>query len=249
MGGAIYQGFCKLLPKENILVCDKDKLKVEALDALYSENVNEAISKSDIIVVAVKPQYFESMLEEITVSLENKIIVSIMAGINLKTLQEKTQAKKVVRTMPNLPVQVGKGIVGYISTNEVLEEEKVFIKSLFTTMGSAFEVENENMLDNITALSGSGPAYFFYITELMYKKALDYGFTKDQAREISENTFVGSALLLDNYNFSAEEWKNMVTSKGGTTQAALESMKDGGMEDIFLKALDKSRDRSKELSE
>ena len=140
--------------------------------------------------------------------------------------------------MPNLPLQIQAGLTGWIATPEV---EKGPIQEIFQTFGQEIEVENESDLDKITALSGSGPAYFFHLTELLQSKAESFGFTSAQAEKIANQTLIGAAKLLESSDKTAKEFREAVTSKGGTTEAALDILN-------FNAAIDAAEQKSKELN-
>ncbi len=242
MGSAFYKGLLKQFAAEDLYVCDNDRKKLDALNCSnVSTDVGEILANVDVAIFAIKPQSFK----EFEWSMEEKLVISIMAGISIDTLRDKTGAGKIVRSMPNLPVQVGHGLTGWIATEAVTE--KNLIKKIFGSLGEEIEVTDESMIDSITALSGSGPAYFFYLCETISKKAEALGFSSEEARKIAESTFVGSAFLLDANTKSAGEWREAVTSKGGTTEAALNHLESAS--DIIAEAIEKAKNRSKELNQ
>ena len=122
------------------------------------------------------------------------------------------------------------------------------MKTIFDCVGTQLEVEEENKLDEITALSGSGPAYFYFLTELIYDKAIEFGFDHEDARKISEQTFTGAAAIFNHESATAKELKEAVTSKGGTTEAALKYLEENGFDKIFKDALEAAKNRSEELN-
>ena len=193
---------------------------------------------ADIIIFAVKPQDFQN----IKIDLSEKLVISIMAGISIGKVKAQTSATQVVRSMPNLPLQVQAGLTGWFATPEV---EKDIVSQIFQAFGQEIEVENESDLDKITALSGSGPAYFFYLTELLQSKAEALGFTSDQAKTIANQTFIGAAKLLKSSDKTAKEFREAVTSKGGTTEAALNTL---DIQENFNAAIDAAQQKSKELN-
>lgn len=206
-------------------------------------DLKKELAKADVIILAVKPQSFH----EIQVNLTGKLVISIMAGVSITKVSNQLNTDKIVRSMPNLPLQISEGLTGWIATKEV--KNKKLIKEIFNCFGQEIEVARESDLDKITALSGSGPAYFFYLCELMQEKAEQLGFTKQQAKKIAEQTFIGSAKLLETSNLSAQEFRQAVTSKGGTTEAALQTMISNKMHKIFQSAIDASKNRCKELNQ
>jgi pyrroline-5-carboxylate reductase len=180
--------------------------------------------------------------------IDDKLIISIMAGVSLAKLKEKTGSEKVVRAMPNLAVKSEKGLTGWIKSDAIENGDEAIVKTIFDSVGTQLEVEDESKLDEITALSGSGPAYFYYLTELLYDKAIEFGFDTEDARKISEQTFTGAASIFNHDSTSAKELKEAVTSKGGTTEAALRHLEENGFDKIFKDALEAAKNRSTELN-
>ncbi len=199
----------------------------------------------EVVIFCVKPQDFAACVEGLGEDLNERLVISIMAGVSLKTLIEKTGAAQVVRSMPNLPVQVAKGFTAWVCTSAVLEKE--FVKSIFAAFGEEMELREEVQLDAVTALSGSGPGYFFYFCEVLEAKAREWGFGEEEARKIVRATFAGSAELLESGEKSAAEWKLAVKSKGGTTEAALNVLEGGGFDALVKDALEAAKKRSQEL--
>lgn len=248
MGSAMYKSALGIFPKKQIIVCDANPEKLDALKGARSAaDANTACKLADVIVLAVKPQSFAGLCESITISLKDKLIISIMAGISAKMISEKLLASKIIRAMPNLAVQHGAGVIGWIASSFVTQKEKMLARKFFSSLGKEIEVKKENMLDCITTLSGSGPAYFFYLASLLETKARKMGFSENEARLISEQTLIGSAKLLEASAQSARQLQDAVTSKGGTTEAALSYLKEHGFDILFYEALDKAKKRAMEL--
>ncbi|MFH0820800.1 MAG: pyrroline-5-carboxylate reductase [Candidatus Peregrinibacteria bacterium] len=237
MGGAIARALTKTLGKENLFLCDR------------GDNPNKAIASADIVILAVKPQSFDELANSINMKLNGKLIISIMAGVTIKKISEKLGAKKIIRSMPNLGIQVKTGVIGWIASPKVTKEERRKVHGLFSTMGQSIEVKKESLLNAITALSGSGPAYFFYLTELLEEKAKSFGFSTNEARIIAETTLIGSSKLLEVGKKNAAEWRTAVTSKKGTTEAALSHLKTHHFDQIFLDAIEAAKKRSEELNQ
>lgn len=233
MGNAMLK-ILKTNPEFEVFGFDKDS------------DVKELIEKSDIIIFAIKPQDFEEAAENLDI--HDKLIISIMAGISVEKIKEKLNCKKVARVMPNLPLKVGKSLSGWFCDSAIEQNEKEIIKNVLQSFGEEIEVDQEDKMNSITALSGSGPAYFFYLCELIKKSAEKYGFSKEEAEKIALNTFFGSASLLENEKVSAEEMRGKITSKGGTTNAAISHLEENGFEQIFAEAIEKAFFRAKELN-
>jgi len=247
MGSAIYKGLKASVPETMLYVAEKH-LESSALVLNKTKDVNEFLEKVDTIIVAVKPQSFDELCASFSERVKDKLIISVMAGVSVKTIQEKLKVKKVIRTMPNLNIKVSRGLFGWIASSFVSDMEKELFKEMVCGFGEVVEVSKEEKIDLITALSGSGPAYFFYLTEILQEKALEFGFSKEEARKIAKSTFVGSALLLDSDTKEAKEWREAVTSKGGTTEAALNHLAKEGFNKIFKDAISQASNRAKELN-
>ncbi|PLX29068.1 pyrroline-5-carboxylate reductase [Candidatus Parcubacteria bacterium] len=249
IGHILYERLVDAVSQDDVFVYDKNKEKIPSNGIIkHVDDVNDLVRKVDVVLFAVKPQSLETLCETISEDVSEKLIVSVMAGVTLRRLQELSGAKRIVRTMPNLPIKYGKGVIGWVASEDVSPDEKVFIENILDTMGHEVEILEEEKINNITALSGSGPAYFFYLVELLAKKAEDSGFSKDEAQEIAVTTLVGSAELLKKDDKTAREWREAVTSKGGTTEAALSYMEENNFDTIFLQALDEARKRAEDLS-
>ncbi len=229
MGGAMYEA---LKNKFEVRLCKREALIISA----------------DIIIFAVKPQDFERASKDLRGAVENPAattIISIMAGVTLARIQEKTGSQKIVRAMPNLPLQVGAGLTAWLATGQVTDKRT--IKEILSCFGEEIEVESEEKLSAITALSGSGPAYFFHLTSLLQEKAKEFGFTEQVAQKIAKQTFIGSSKLFASQNFSASELEKAVTSKGGTTAAAFDYLSKNRFDEIFKSAVEAAEKRCHEL--
>ncbi len=181
------------------------------------------VPSSDLIVLAVKPQDAPELFAAIREHVHNQqVFVSIMAGVTLGTICRALGTEKVVRAMPNLPAQVGEGMTVYTSTAEVTRLELAMVQNLLATTGKHIYVEREGMLDAATAVSGSGPAYLFYFMRAMMAEARALGFSASEAELLVLQTFAGGISLYQANDASCEEWIARVSSRGGTTEAAME---------------------------
>ncbi len=249
MGTAFYKGVREHLNRVRINLCDKNMEKLTALDAehIYTDPA-KAVAEASVVLLAVKPQSAQALLAPLSPALKHHLIISIMAGISITTLEQWTGATAVVRAMPNLPAQVARGLTGWTASAGTDDKERAFVKELFLSVGQEIELENESMLDSLTPLSGSGPAYFFLLAELIAAKAIKEGFTEKQANLIARETLIGSALLLDEDPRGVRDMRIAVTSKAGVTEAALRSLNDAKFENIFAEAIDRAIARSRELN-
>lgn len=212
------------------------------------DDVNAACADSDIIVIAVKPQGFSELANEIRTDMSGKLIVSIMAGISVENISKSLPAKNVVRIMPNLPIKVGAGFSGWFAADGVSEEDKEDIRILLNSIGEELELKEENQIDSITPISASGPAYFAYLVEALEHAALRSGFDLVSARKMAKATFVGTAELMKQESLSAGNLIEKVASKGGTTEVAIEHMDYHKMDEIVVEAVIAAQKRAKELN-
>ncbi|MBI4272353.1 pyrroline-5-carboxylate reductase [Candidatus Uhrbacteria bacterium] len=248
MGGAIYRRLCDSMPPEQILVCNRTRPVGIHTKSYFSSNINDLASRADCIILAVKPQSLDELIATLTTDLSKKIIISILAGTTLTTLQKKTGAKKIIRAMPNLPTQVGSGVTAWVATSFMSMKEKNFVKEIFNTFGYEIQLRSEAMITNVSVISGCGPAYFFTLIEMMSAAAQRLGFSAREAEKLATTTFLGSAKLFATGSKSAREWREAVTSKKGVTEAVLKYVKEKKVDTIFYQALKAGIQRSKKLS-
>ncbi len=254
MGAAFLPSLIQQFDTNKVYVVDADELKLNNLQQKFglkniSTNPLDFLNKVEFVLLAVKPQSLEGLCGQVGDKLEDKTLISIMAGVSMSKIQKLTGCNKIIRSMPNLAVSVQNSVIGYLASSEVSLEQKNKVKNIFEKLGYSLELEIEGDIDKITALSGSGPAYYFYLTEILQQKAVEFGFDQETAQKIAENTLIGAANLVKENNFDAKTWKEMVTSKGGTTEAALLEMEQNNFPEIFKKSLDKARNRAVELGE
>ncbi len=243
----------RICTSEQLLILEKSNEKADALKKLNIGTVygepGDYVKDADLIVLAVKPQDVHLLFEAIKPYIDTEqVVLSIMAGIPLKSISEGIGVTKVVRAMPNLPAQIGKGMTVFTSSDMVTRIELVMVQNLLNATGKAIYIDDENMIDAATAVSGSGPAYVFYFMQVMVETAKQMGFDQSQAELLSYQTFAGAVDLLNKHNFSCEEWMKMVASRGGTTEAALNSFNDGEVSNDINKGIFAAYNRARELS-
>lgn len=198
----------------------------------------DAAKFGDIIILSIKPQVFQAIAKEIKDSInDNQMIVSIMAGVDIETLQRELLHKKIVRAMPNTPAQISEGMTVWTSTKEIKENEKDEVKKIFSSMGKELYFEEEQYVDMATALTGTGPAYVFLFLEAMIAAGVHLGFSRRDARELVYQTTLGSVLFAINSEKHTSELRDMVTSPGGTSADALYEMEKGSFRTIIEKAV------------
>lgn len=212
-----------------------------------SDDVNKKIEAADIIIVAVKPQDFDVLVASVTVDLSQKLIISIMAGVAIDSIAQKLHTKRIIRSMPNLGAAHGEGVTGWIASQACSPEDKKVAEQIFCALGHHFEFEDEMLIDRLSAISSAGPAYFFYLTQLLEEKAAEFGFKPDQAERLARYTFLSAAYVMENSGKTSSELVQAVASKGGITEQALLSMKENKFDEIFKNAVEAAKNRSEEL--
>jgi pyrroline-5-carboxylate reductase len=242
----------ELLNKNNLQIFDVNEdvmspLKnVEHFDT-YTK-LEDCLPKAHIVFVAVKPYHADDLFEKMKPMInQQQVFVSLMAGVTLKSIQDRLGAKKVVRTMPNLPAQVGLGVTAYTASEDVSKIELITVRSFLDATGSSIHVENENFINASTGISGSGPAYVFYFMNSMLEAAQKMGFSDHDSKVLVSNTFEGAIQLFNNEDISPQSWMDRVASKGGTTRAALDSMDDNNIKDLIQEAAYAAFDRAVEM--
>lgn len=254
MGLTYAEGMAKssLLNRRNLMIFDKSADVITSLSKLdhfdVYDDIEECLPEADIVFLAIKPFHCDSLFEEIKPMVNNEqIFVSLMAGVTIAKIQEGLGVKKVVRSMPNLPAQVGKGVTSYTEAPEVSRVELLMVRNLLDTTGESIHVETEKFIDASTGISGSGPAYVFYFMQSMLEAALKMGFSKNDSKVLVSQTFEGAVKLFNESDLSPETWMERVASKGGTTRAALDSMEDNNVKELIKDAAYAAFDRAVEL--
>lgn len=223
-------------------------IKVFGIDKhnLNLSSTEQNIGKSDFIILSVKPQDAkEAILQTKNYLSEKTILISIMAGVSIKELMHLSGHKKIIRMMPNLGLSVGEGISVWKKAGLSKEEIKK-AKNLMNKISENFEVRNEDAINKVTAISGSGPAYFFLLADSLIKASKNFGLNKNESRKLVEKTFLSSALLSRDGDYSALIKK--VASKSGTTESALKVFQKENFSGIILKAVAAAYTRAHELS-
>lgn len=255
MGSAILKGLIETgtLPAGQALVFDTDAEKTRqaaALGACLADSAQQLAAQSDILLLATKPQDMAPALQSIKNALAPEaLVISIAAGISIGYLKEMLGSEiRTVRVMPNTPALVRKGAAGIALSADCTDADARIAEAIFGAIGIAERVP-EDAMDAVTALSGSGPAYFFYLVECLVKAAVELGLPEDQAARLAGQTFQGAAQLLQDSGETAATLRERVTSKGGTTAAALEQFREKGLEDVIRAGLQAAAQRSKELGQ
>ncbi|MFN4846113.1 MAG: pyrroline-5-carboxylate reductase [Rhodoluna sp.] len=227
------------------------KYMVTAYATEYQPNANSlATEGADLIIIAVKPLNVSKVLDEIAVVLDpNALVVSVAAGITIETMSKHVaKTNQVVRAMPNTPALVGKGVTGIAFGVSVSQEQRMQVEELFSAVGKTLVIEEEQ-IDALSTISGSGPAYVFFFIEEFIKAAKEHGFSEDQAYLMVTETFLGASLLLTKTQADPAELRRQVTSPNGTTMKAIAILEEGNLEDLFVKATKAALARAKEIAQ
>lgn len=254
--GLIYaRAFLKynIVSKEELLLAEKNEARKQELLKLNIGQVcvvnDERISASELIILAVKPQDFNELSLELKQVLKPKnIIVSIMAGMKIARIEKALKQKNIIRAMPNSPAQLGMGMTAFTASKTMAMEQIRKAENLLSTTGRTVYFENEELLDAVTALSGSGPAYFFYVVKHMVDAGKQMGFDEATSSMLVKQTMLGSFHLLNTADKSLDELIKAVASRGGTTEAALSVFQEAKVGENLEKGIVKARDRARELS-
>lgn len=222
----------KSIEKENIL---KEKYNVN----IWIDN------NSEMLILAIKPKQFDELyLSDFG---KNTLIISIMAWVSVDKIKLKIKSSKIIRTMPNTPMNVWKGVIWYL-TNNIEKKDKDFFIEIFQKTWVLIECKNEDEIDKITALSWSWPAYYYYFTDIIKKKGMDMWFSEDVATLITNNTFIWAASLLEKSNLKTEELRLKITSPWGTTEKAIETFISNWFKKCITDAIDNAYKKAKDLN-
>ena len=211
-------------------------------------DIAQAVQGATMVIVAVKPQDFAAVAPVLSTSLtEGQVLLSVMAGIPLDRLRRELGHRTLVRAMPNAPARIGMGITAYATATELSMRQTLMVEQLLNCTGRAVHLEDESLLDPVTALSGSGPAYFFHIVKVMVDAGTLLGLPPHVASALVKQTMLGSFHLLEHADQTPEELIKAVMSKGGTTEAAFKVFADGDLEGTLLRAITAACHRAREL--
>jgi len=256
MGISFSRSFLKyelIKPQDLHLITRNENKKPKLEESFpYSEiSIFDEINslEADLIIIAVKPQDFTFVAENLPFNISEKsLVLSIMAGISIEKIQKLLNHKFVVRAMPNSPTLLGMGITGYTAADGISFSELMNVERLLNSTGRSVYLEDESLLDGVTALSGSGPAYFYYIIDAMIKAGTEMGIDENLSKLFVKQTMLGAYHLINNSDKSLEELIKDVASKGGTTEAALKTFDENELKSILKKGILAAESRAKELN-
>lgn len=254
MGASMIHGWLEanLIKRAEILDPSDIDDSLSSHDNLFHVKLMESLSldKTDIIILAVKPQIMDAVCAQLAPLLPANVpVLSIAAGKTTAYFEQQLcTSTPIIRTMPNTPASIGKGISALYATKQTTEEQKSISSSLLGAIGAYIWLDDEAQMDAVTAVSGSGPAYVFYMMEAMAKAGEKAGLSKAHAMLLARQTVIGAAALAEqDSDTPASTLRENVTSKGGTTEAALNILMDGEFQDIMDKAIQAAHKRGQEL--
>lgn len=253
MARALIGGLAARGRRQRIIATDPDAGSREAIASELGIETGAdnraAVAGADTVVLAVKPQVIDAVLNELAGAVDgNAVVVSVAAGISVERIQRALGAgQPVVRAMPNTPALYGAGATGLFVAESCTGDHRNRARSLFEAVGIIAEVDDEALMDSVTAVSGSGPAYFFALTEALTRAGTHAGLAPDTARALAEQTATGAGRMLAESSDDAATLRRRVTSPGGTTAAALECFARGDLDSLVRDAVDAAVRRGREL--
>jgi len=254
MAGAIVGGLVKDgRAPGSIIVVDPGDAQREKLRAEHGVRTLAAadptLAEAGTVVWAVKPQLFQAAAAPCAAHVRDALQLSVMAGIRSDAIARATGSERVVRSMPNTPALIGRGIAGLYARAAVTAADRAEVERVLAPTGRTLWVAQEADLDAVTALSGSGPAYVFYFVEAMMRAAREMGLPEAQGKELALATFAGATALAEASDETPAVLRERVTSKGGTTYAALTSMERDGVQAAFVRAMQAAQTRARDLGD
>ncbi len=251
MGGLINKG----ITASQMSASDPGRNQREYIEKQFQilthDDNNAHFGMPDMVIIAVKPQIMKQVLEDVALSIgrTNPLVVSVAAGITTDQISQWLGAElAIVRTMPNTPALIGQGAIGMFANPSVTKEQQLLTEQVMDAVGTSIWVTEESDIDAVTALSGSGPAYFFMFMQYLQQAGQKLGLSEANAALLAKKTAVGSALLAERSPETLQQLKDRVTSPNGTTAAALESFAENHIEQIIEQAITAANDRSVALS-
>jgi len=254
MGEAIIRGVLAVgsIPPEDISVCDIDASRLDTLKKTYKvktvKDYNSAINDAELVVLAVKPQTLPALIPDIKGKIKKgQLVLSIIAGAKIATISKGLGHDQIVRAMPNTPAQIGVGMTAWTASAKVTTKQKKLAQTILDALGEEVYFSDEKYIDMATAVSGSGPAYVFYMIEGLIDAAVRVGLPREAAGELVLETVLGAALLAKQSPKSPQELRKQVTSPGGTTAAGIDVLESGKFKELLAETVAAAHKRAKEL--
>ena len=245
ISGIINQGYDPKL----ITATRRDKTALQHLSDQFSihTSVNNchAVSQADVVILGIKPTHIAEVLPELVQLCQNKLIISVMAGVSTGNIKSQltsvsggaSDSLPVIRAMPNLPCQIARGITGLFASVQVNAAQKNWVEQVFTALGKVLWLQDEEKMHPLTVISGSGPAYFFLLQEYLINFAREQGFSQQEADMLVRQTALGTGSMSEQSGYSVEVLRSMITSPGGVTEKVIKTLEAEGSEQLWQKAL------------
>jgi pyrroline-5-carboxylate reductase len=249
MGGLLKQGWSQADLHVVEPMAEQRALLQQQLGLLAHEYPSDLLQHSRLVVWAVKPQVMHEAVQQAAAWVNGLPHLSVAAGIRTETLMQWLNTDRVVRAMPNTPALVGQGMTGLFACAGINEPDRQLVQTVLNPTGQFMWFEQESLLDAVTAVSGSGPAYVFYFLEAMTQAGADLGLSRTDAYHLAVNTFLGASQLAKMSDEPPEILRQRVTSKGGTTYAAISHMEQANIKHHFIEAMHAAAQRAKALGD
>jgi pyrroline-5-carboxylate reductase len=254
MGEAIVRGVLagESLAPQDIRVCDIDSSRLATLRKTYNikpgKDYESALKDAELVILAVKPQNLPGLLGDLQGKIKKgQLVLSIIAGAKIDTIAKGLDHYQIVRAMPNTPAQIGVGMTAWTASDKVTSKQKKLAQTILDALGEEVYFSDEKYIDMATAVSGSGPAYLFYIIEGLIDAAVRIGLPRETAGELVMETVLGAALLAKQSPKSPQELRKQVTSPGGTTAAGIAVLESGRFKELLAETVAAAHKRAKEL--
>jgi pyrroline-5-carboxylate reductase len=253
MGGAMVKSMlrARLAAKTDIVVADVSRERRELARKKYGVAVTDdnaaAVKGVDVVILAIKPQEMDGVMDRLSGHLKSQLVISIAAGVSLETICYRLKYGAVVRAMPNTPAQVGRGMTVWASSQDLAPDKFDTARMILSCMGEEIHFKDEKYLDMSTAISGSGPAYVFLFMEALIDAGVHIGLPRDTAQKLVVETVAGSAEAMKKMARHPAELRNMVTSPGGTTAEALHRLESGGLRSLVANAVTAAYEKAKSI--
>lgn len=242
----------KIVANKNLIIIEsfpnQSTQKLSNDNCSVFTDISEINETPDIVIIAVKPQNAPLMYDALSNKMAKEtLIISIMAGVSTQELSRALKTDKVIRSMPNTPCSILQGMTVFYAMQTVSEEKTRQAETVFAALGKSTQVQDENLMNAATAISGTGPAYIFYLAEALMEGSMEMGFTHDQSKLLATQTILGAAGLLDLANQTPQELRKQVASPGGTTEAAMNLYDKQDLKKQMIAGYHAARNRSVEL--
>jgi len=247
MGSSFARGLKEKASRIVVFDITEEKLKKALEDGFgVAKDLYFLVKESQWILLAVKPKDAKSVLENLKEVFEDRLLISIVAGLSISTMESYLGKKKIIRAMPNINVAVQKGVIAYTCNSEVSQKEKEDVVKVFSSCGSLYEI-SEELMNAFTAIAGSGPAFVFKFLSALIMAGIREGFSYETSRGIAIDTVLGSCELLKRWGGHPEEWITKVASPGGTTVEGIKVLENRGFSGIVIECIEKTREKAEKL--